>query len=345
MNNTYIASTVYHLYLIAFHILEQEKLENKKTNHLLILLKNTPKIETLIDGLESSNFFRKVIYVDYIPDLKKELNFFDYLFNRKKIVSLFEKKNPVLKQEEDFIKKSEIHICDSDYGKNYFYFKYRKNKDFIMFEDGAGTYVNKVSKFTILKKRLFKNGFTRNGYGKEVSKIIAVNTKKLPKQLQKKSFELNINEIAKRLSIRNKEEIFKIFNFEFLKLSNKKNRVLIIGSTISEDNIVASEKDKIFIFKDVIKNIDESKTIYFKHHPRENTVYNFNREVIFLPKLFPLELLTLDESVVFEEGYSILSTALENLGDTIEKKYYVANKYIHLFTNYQQEAKNIIKNT
>lgn len=344
-NNTYVASTVYHIYLILLQIIEQNDFQlNNKQPHLLILLKNTPNIETLVSNLENSLFFRKVVYVDEIPNLKKDLNLFSYFFNRKKIINLLENKFPVLKEEEDYIKKSQIYIGDSDSAKNYFYYKYAKTTKFIMFEDGSGTYVIKPSKLNVLKKKILKNGFTKNGFGNEVKGVIAVNPKKLPFSLRKKSIELNIKEIAKKLLIKDKKEIFKAFNFEYLKLATNKPKVLIIGSTLSEDKLVASEEDKIFIFKDIISKVGEENVIYFKHHPREVTTYNFNREVIFLPKLFPLEILMLDSSIVFEQGYSILSTALDNLDDTILEKHYVANDYLHLFIAHKKETKKIVNN-
>ncbi|WBX74529.1 hypothetical protein PG913_04895 [Tenacibaculum pacificus] len=342
MNNTYVASTVYHIYLIILHIIKEENDELTKQNNLLILTENTKGIKSLIPFFEDSLFFRKVVFLPNNRIQKKMLSKVSYTFNRKKIIPVLENKYRSLKDEEVFIENSTIFIGDSDSAKNYFYFKY-KHKGFIMFEDGAGTYVNIPSKLNVFKKKILKNGFTFNGHGDEIKHVIAVKPEKLPKLLYNKSQELNINSISKALSLKLKMEIFKTFNFNFDKLNSEKPKVLILGSTISEDNLVAKESIKINIFKDLLNEIDYNiYDVYFKPHPREKTIYNF-KNVVLIPKLFPSELLTLDSDIFFEKGYAIISTSLDNLGETVKEKIYVFDRYKHHFTKFKKESENIIK--
>ena len=303
MHNTYIVSTVYHIYLVILKMIKDHEyvIENKQSN-LLIITKNTEGIEELFEAFENSLFFRKVIFLPNIQEQNKMLGKISSKLNKKKIVSILEEHHKELKEEEAFISQSKIFIGDSDAAKNYFYFKYGKIKKFTMFEDGAGTYVNIPKRSKVLKKRVLKNGFTNNGFGKEVEKVIAVKQADLPSTLKRKSEALDIKEIIHKINDELKQEIFKTFNFTFEGLLSKKPKILILGSTISEDSLVANEDIKVNIFSEILESIDQDKyQVYFKPHPREKTIYKF-KDVVYIPKLFPAELLTLDDRIKFEKG-------------------------------------------
>lgn len=342
--NTYVVSTVYHIYLVILKMIKDNDFTIKqKQSNLLIITKNTEGIEELFNSFEDSLFFRRVILLPNIQEQNEMLGKFSSKLNKKKIVKILENNYEEIKEEETFISKSKIYIGDSDAAKNYFYFKYGKTKKFTMFEDGAGTYVNIPKRSKVLKKRILKNGFTSNGFGKEVEKVIAVKQSDLPNVLKNKSEALNIKEIVHKISDELKYEIFKTFNFTFENLLSSKPKILILGSTISEDSLVANENVKVNIFSEILESIDQEKyQVYFKPHPREKTIYNF-KDVIYIPKLFPAELLTLDKRIKFDKGFAIISTALENLGDTITEKVYVFEKYKHFFTNNVVESSEIVK--
>lgn len=342
-NSTFVASTVYNLYLIILYILKENDFEIAKQNHLLIIVENTKNIEDLFPVLEESLFFRKVILLPNKKKQKKIINKFSYTFCRKRLVHILENKIPQLKVEEKFMRSSDIYLCDTDSAKNYFYFKFRKSKTFTMIEDGFATYVQAPSKVNIFKKQILKTGFTKNGHGKEVYRVIATKPNLLPLKLQKKAAALDITNISTCLTRSNKQEIYNAFNFKFSKLEGGKPKVLVLSSPYYQDNCIKSLEDQIFIFTDIIKSIDRNKfAIFFKPHPRDTTNYNLENKVTYIPKLFPVELFLLDNTVYFERGYAVVSSALATLGDAIGEKIYYFEKYKYLFIRNREEFQKMI---
>jgi len=336
MKNTFVATTIYHLYLIIL-LLEKDRLDNVVNNNLLVIIEHTDNLEGIIDNLLKYNYFRKVVVIPNKKTQKKILGKFNYIFNRKELIKILDNQCIGLKEEEKFIENSKIFISDIDSSKNYFYLKF-KSKNFSMIEGGSLTYVLIPSKFKILKKKFFKNGFIENGFDYNVKEVYALNPIKLPKILAKKAVKIDIEAISKRLS---NERIQINFN---ISLNTKEKKALIITQNIYDEGYVESEIDKINIYKNLISKIPSNYKVFIKVHPRERTDYALHiDDVTVFPKTFPAELFLLLGNNTFDVGYTLFSTALDNLKDCVKNKKFVALDYIQNFKKNKDQIKEVIE--
>ncbi|WP_010520037.1 exopolysaccharide biosynthesis protein [Croceivirga radicis] len=336
MNNkkrTYVATTIYHLYLSILHLIKDANYTETYGENLLFLIETTPGIEVLIPALKQ-HFFKEVHILSKKKTHKKELGKFNYGLRRKStLIPYLEKKHPCLANEKAFILASDVYLCETDSSKSYFYYLC-SNKGMSMIEDGARTYIKNHSKLEYLYKTFLTNTPLAGGYNKEITAVLAQYPDKLPAELKQKAVELNINKELPLLKEEHKNSIFNLFLFNTpLNISHDKKKVLVLTQPISEDNIVASEAVKIKIYKDLIDKIPKEYQIIIKTHPREKTDYSlhFNTALV-LPKLFPIELLDLKDNFEFEKGYTLFSTALENL-KRIKERHYMGIDYLDYFAS------------
>lgn len=333
VKHTIIGSTLYHIYLSTLKIIEANNyVIDKKQDNLLILFENTKNIESLTDRIENSIFFRKVII---LPNRQKQTQLagkLNYKFFRKKsIISVLEKHYPELKKEDKFIKSSRIYICDTDSSKNYFYYKF-KDYNINMIEEGEKTYSHITKKTEILKKKYLRKAFAENGFGDEIKNIHVQHPNRLPKEIKHKGLKLNVGNIVNQTAPHLMDEITSMFEKINLKHSQNLDYSILLTQPMSEDFLVSSEEDKIKIYKDIIKLIPKNQKLIIKTHPRESTNYALHfKDTIILPKLFPIELLQYNYNITFKLGLTLYSTALNNLNN-IDKKYYLADKYIKYIT-------------
>lgn len=341
MKKTFVATTVYHLYLIMM-LIEKDRLDALKSDNLLVIIKHSDGLDKIIANLLKNNYFRKVVYLPNKKQQKNKLNTFNYIFNRKKLIDILDSECQGLKEEETFISKSKIYISDIDSSKNYFYLKF-KNKKFSMIEGGSLTYILIPSKFKILKKKLFKNGFIENGFDENVEEVYALNPTKLPKVLAKKGIKINVDKISASFSKDKIKTVFTVFNFN-TSLDNNNKKALIITQNIFTEGCVKTEQEKINIYKDLISKIPKSYHVFIKPHPREKTDYkqHFNNATVF-PKTFPTELFLLLEKNTFDLGYTLFSTSLNNLEDCVKSKKFVALDYLDTFIKNKKQIKEVVK--
>lgn len=343
VKHTIIGSTLYHIYLSTLKIIEANNyVIEKKQDNLLILFENTSNIESLISNIENSIFFRKVII---LPNRKKQTQLagkLNYKLRRKSsVIKALEGNYPELKQEEAYIKASNIYICDTDSSKNYFYYKF-KNFNLNMLEEGEKTYTYVPKKTEILKKKHLIKAFTENGFGNEIKKIHVQYPNRLPKKIRHKGVELNVMEITERMPPSLMNEITNIFENIDLKHNEDIDYSILITQPLNEDKLVDSESVKIEIYKDIVKQIPNSQKLIIKTHPREKTDYALHfKNAIVLPKLFPIELLEHNYNITFKQGLTLFSTALDNLAN-VSDRYYLGDKYLDQIT-YTKIIPTIIK--
>lgn len=340
MKKTFVATTVYHLYLITL-LIENDRLNNIFSKNLLVIIAHSDDLENIIANLMDAAYFKKVIFLPSKKNQKKKLGTFNYIFNRKKLVKILESDCVGLQEEERFILDSKIYISDIDSSKNYFYLKF-KNKQFSMIEGGSLTYVLIPSRFNILKKKILKNGFIENGFDNNVEEVYALNPTKLPKVLAKKAKKIAINLIGSQLSKNKIDDIFRIFGFD-ISINKNKKKALLVTQNIYLEGMVDSEITKVNIYKSIISKIPKGYEIYIKAHPREQTNYTkFIKDVVVFPKIFPAELLLLLGDNTFELGYTLFSTSLNNLGSCVKEKKFVGLDYLHLIDKNKEQIKEVI---
>jgi hypothetical protein len=249
-----------------------------------------------------------------------------YTLNRKKIVSIIDRKHAEMNALTRENTEYDIYICSPDSAKNYFIYKYKEHNKF-MIEDGLKTYVtsapDRVKKIT---SKLVNRPLV-NGFDNRITKVFATTPEDLPIELKRKSERLNWKATLAELDDDKLDELTKAFlPSNDLKSSelfpSNKTKSIIITQTLNEDGIVSDEPTKLEYYRTFV---DQAKTdlIYFKPHPRERTdyaeVFRSDERIIVLPKLFPAELLNLLPHLKFEKAFTAYSTAIDNLNNVAEK--------------------------
>ncbi len=332
MHRTYVGSTIYHIYLSILHsIKDSGYASNDNGENILFLVESTPMIEALIPNLKK-RFFREVYLISERRDHVSDLGKFNYGFRRKKkLPPYLEKKHPSLIKEKNFIRNSDLYLCDTDSSKSYFLYEFSK-KPIYMIEDGARTYRKRHSGF----EQFIKTNLTKTpiggGFDKEVTIIFAQFPIKLPLEIRKKAQELNIKKETAKLDQRTKSAIFEIFISDTSFHIESENSALVLTQPISEDKVVESEAVKIEIYRDLISKIPAEMNVIVKVHPREITQYKEHfKDITVLPGLFPIEILNLKDGFYFEHGYTLFSTALSNL-EIVKNRFFLGKDYLDKFT-------------
>ncbi|MBC6998814.1 glycosyltransferase family 52 [Cytophaga sp. FL35] len=342
MKRTYVGSTIYHIYLSLLHIVKDSNFDSvERGDNLLFLVESTPFIETLIPSLKK-NFFRDVHIISKRKIHKNDVGPFNYAFRRKgRLLPYLREKHPVLVEEHSFIENSDLFLCDTDSSKSYFLYTYG-HKKINMIEDGARTYCQRHSKFEQFYREFITGTPIGGGFDKEIDTIYAQFPERLPAGIKEKAVELNISKICSKLTQQTKDEIFDLFLPNSSLTINNPNSALILTQPISEDKVIANEQEKISIYRNIISKIPEGMHIVLKTHPRERTQYEKHlKGITVLPGLFPIEILTLKDGFYFKKGYTLFSTALNNL-DMVEERFFLGKEYLDKFTS--KSTRNLIKN-
>ncbi len=205
-----------------------------------------------------------------------------------------------------------------------------KNHEFHVIEDGIINYYSmpEVDK-QIDRESFFLKTFKYAtylyypyGFSKNITKIyLTKEAENIPKRLKNKIETISLKNLWDNLSENKKEEILYVFGLDkklLKELSQKEN--ILLTQPFSEDNVV-TEDEKIGIYKNIMKNYDESCTV-IKTHPREKTDYSavFPKAVI-LDKPFPFELFSLMDSN-FKKAVTVFSTSVMNLGENVQIDFY-----------------------
>lgn len=205
-----------------------------------------------------------------------------------------------------------------------------KNHEFHVIEDGIINYysmpeVDKQIERESFLLKTFKYAtylYYPYGFSKNITKIyLTKEAENVPERLKNKIETISLKNLWDNLAKEKKEEILYVFGLNknlLEELSQKEN--ILLTQPFSEDNVV-SENEKIEIYRNIMKNYDESCTV-IKTHPREKTDYSavFLKAVI-LDKPFPFELFSLMDSN-FKRAITVFSTSVMNLGDNVQIDFY-----------------------
>lgn len=205
-----------------------------------------------------------------------------------------------------------------------------KNHKFHVIEDGIINYysmpeVDKQIKRESFLLKIFKYGtylYYPYGFSKNVTKIyLTKHSENIPEKLKNKIKVVSLKNLWNSSSEDKKAEILHVFGLQkslLKELSEKEN--ILLTQPFSEDQVV-TEEEKIEIYKNIMKNYNEEKTV-IKTHPREKTSYRdiFPKAVI-LDKPFPFELFSLMDTN-FKNAITVFSTSVINLGDNVNIDFY-----------------------
>ena len=298
---------------------------NVKT--IIILSDDVCDNKKLAEKVSLLKFIDKVIYIEYKKEFSNTKSKFikklSLLFYKKKLLTIFDGKYNFYLKYYKILNNSRINLF---WGYHPLMIKHN-NLKFI--EEGNGVYyVNR-------RHRLLKSIVRKivglpdiNGTDENVKEVEVSYPDKLIKELQKKAAVLNIKSLEENLTIQEKHEILSLyFNDEYKfkkRFLYQDNLAIIITQPFSEDGDL-TEDAKIKIYKNVMEKLSLGHyKVLIKAHPREKTnyakIFN-NKNVIILPKEFPLELINLLGNKV-KLGITVSSTALKNL-NCVEKKIFL----------------------
>lgn len=328
-NQTFVCCTMYHVYIAMLKAFQYKK-EGQKS--LLILLKDgVDEPNNIYDAVLKIGVFDDVILINgytLVHKMKKNIGMVNYLFNRSKsLVKHYEKHNLNLVEKKAFISQSEINLFQINRSKAYFLIEF-KNNFFRMFEDGVGTYIERLKLQRLIMRKYVLRFPLLKGYDPQVKEVLVRYPEKMKDPyLAKKIRKLDLVAIENALTANEKETIVNGFLNDF-KVAKSDNRALIITQPLSEFNITTEAK-KIAAYKSIIERCKaEGFEVFIKNHPRDLTNYRkIDATVTILPQQFPLEVLNLSEAFNFKKGYTLFSTALENIKH-VEEKVFLGKEYL-----------------
>ncbi len=289
---------------------------------LIFMLINDNKISETFFVFGNSININKEIFKNNSVTLEKEnaSSKFDSMKKRMKMYSYI--KNLA---KENNLQGLTVYGGDHLTGAGYFI----KNHEFHVIEDGIINYyamadVDKQIKRESSLLKAFKYAtylYYPYGFSRNVTKVYLTKEAEVPEILKNKIETVSLKKMWDRLSEEKKAEILYVFGLNkslLEELSQKEN--ILLTQPFSEDNII-SEEEKTEIYKNIMKNYDESSTV-IKTHPREKTDYKtvFPKAVI-LDKPFPFELFSLLEAD-FKRAVTVFSTSVMNLGENVQIDFY-----------------------
>lgn len=265
----------------------------------------------------------KEIFINNSIVIEKE-NAVSKLDSMKKRMKMYNFMKNLVKENE--LNGLVVYGGDHLTGAGYFI----KNYEFRVIEDGIINYysmpeVDKQIECENFLLKMFKYAtylYYPYGFSKNVRKIyLTKETDNIPKRLKNKVEFISLKNLWDNLSKEKKNEILYVFGLDssLLKELSKMENILLT-QPFSEDKVV-TEEEKIEIYKKIMKNYDEEKTV-IKTHPREKTFYRdiFPKAVI-LDKPFPFELFSLMDSN-FKKAITVFSTSVMNLGKNVQIDFY-----------------------
>lgn len=309
---------MYHIYLSMLLAFQYKKSGHKSL--LVIIEDRTEGIQDYIEPLRVLGAFEDVVAVKsygVVKKLKKRAGYVNYIFNRaNSLKRSFEDENPQILNYHEFILKSEINLYHIVNSRAYFLIKYPENV-FRMIEEGTGTYRHKMP-FSRKMKRTLMGYPLLMGYDKQVKEVLVQQpTDMQDPLLRAKSVKLDLNHLQESLTIDEINNISKCFGLTSELTDKSQEKAIILTQPLIEAGFKVTKDEMIAIYQKMIDDAKEKGLkVYLKMHPREEIDYNvaFKKDnVEVLPKLLPIELINLDNSITFQEAYTICSGSIDNL--------------------------------
>jgi len=184
------------------------------------------------------------------------------------------------------------------------------------------------------------------GYGDKVAKVYLTDSlcDKIPHGLEKKAEIINLKNLWKRKSEREKELIKEVFGFNseiFEKV--KGESIMLFTQPMSEDGIVSEER-KIELYSKVIAKYS-GKSIIIKSHPREKTDYSsYFPNCYVMKERYPVELLGV-MGIELERVVTLFSTAVFGFGKDVAIDFYGSEVDDKLFERFGSCDNIMVRNS
>lgn len=198
------------------------------------------------------------------------------------------------------IKKKSINFYGVDH---VFFADFLTIKKYNLLEDGLVNYVFRQKNNNPFYKFMIKHPY---GVNSNCRKIFLTGVSEIPDIIKDK---------VELVSITNSKHKSLLLDFFKLKpIKPNKENVLLITQPFSEDNL-CSEDEKVDLYKRVVESLDldTTKQIFIKPHPRETTNYKqYFKNIIVIDKNIPIEVYGLS-GINFDYGITLFSTAIYNI--------------------------------
>ncbi|NOQ24759.1 MAG: hypothetical protein GQ564_05285 [Bacteroidales bacterium] len=325
----FVCGTLFHIYISILKILEYKK--KGSIESLLIVNDHTPGIQDLITQLNERKYFTNIIYIPFFEityRMEKQESIIKRIFKRDKLSIKYVEEGSSIKEYYDFIKNAEINLFyNLGLVSSFFLINFKLNY-FRMLEDGYRNYNPRVNAFKAFKRKYILRTVIGEGRDKIIKSIEVQYPERLPKIVLHKGKRLNLSEMQKNLSKKEKEDLLTTFLKEkSIEIKNSKN-LLLITQPLSEDRVI-SEDLKVEVYKNLLDKYAIGYKVYIKTHPRETTNYisKLQHEFIEIPRSFPLEFLDFMDNVNFDLGITLFSSALDNIS-CVKKRIFIGKNYI-----------------
>ncbi|SJZ57468.1 Glycosyltransferase family 52 [Cetobacterium ceti] len=200
----------------------------------------------------------------------------------------------------------------------------KKYHEIFLIEDGTRNYnlekeIKRFKNQSLGEKLRWKLYCKKPSFGlsDRVKKIYLTGIGEIPKEIEKKVEIINLYEKWNLLTEEEKNRIRKIFKVTEIDMENIENcDGILITQPLSEDGVL-TEKEKIEIYGNILKNYRDKK-ILIKPHPREKTDYKkYFPHCEIIKGKFPFELILLNGKKL-KKLITIFSTGVligkENIG-------------------------------
>lgn len=309
----------------------------------IMLYSKMPNVQEVYDHLKKSDIFSKVYLSDFKDD---EMEQKYYKYAQKKYFVRWKRKQEIIEREHnlEIIKQYYVQMYNDFCLLGYYLNVIRQPYDVL--EDGLNVY----EKDGFIDRRCLKtykdiayNYIRRTvimGYaGSAMARRLEVNDKSIiymPYSVQ--ILEQPRKELIQRLSEENKKSILEIFGLntvveQLQECKGKKN--LILTQPLVEDYVVDSAEQQIWLYKEIIKNLEGN--VFIKLHPRDKVDYSkiVNEHChLFVRSDFPIEIINFT-TIEFEECVTLCSSSVSGLYNIKHSK--------SLFTEYGEIRDHIKK--
>lgn len=228
----------------------------------------------------------------------------------------------------------------------YIYKKFNKSK-FFMVEDGVNHYGG-IQKSIVNKKIYLKYLINYCVIGSKdltlknnVENIYVTYLDKYPSYMREKLKSVD-SKYSKKEGINQK--ILDVFEVQIPNSKkNYKDNILVFTQPLSEDGFIP-EETKINIYTNIVDELEKKGyLVFFKSHPRELTLYNFNENIINLKKDFPAEILNFT-GIKFNAAIAVCSGSIDTIDAKNKIKLYPEFFETMDYKNMEEIIKNRIKN-
>lgn len=304
----YIASTPYH---ILSSLLNMSKLKRKS---IIVLVSNFE--DDFIFFKEICSKLKEFPYVEEVLVIEPKKKFYRILGYKK------EYKYLIKKYDIDHVFIFPWNLCKFYTNSNYFFKKFKKNKNISLFEDGSNVYLSDKKQNLIVKIIQFLFGIenVRNNI-KYLDYIYVTHLDKFPSYMRSKLRPLNINDELNKLDKNESDFLKKVFiDKKDLKILNniESGRINILFTQPFYRDFNLEPKKQTEVYNRLISEYSKENFLIVKKHPRDELHYKTNEKCISIYRKTPSEIIN-TFGIKFDKSIGISSSAIRSV---------VANQYI-----------------